>query len=304
MRRACPSEPPPENARATSTVRRPAHCSTPGTATANSTRPSIGPAPRTRGTRVPGRAVAAIVVAVVAVGATALYANRGGDNAPEPIVAAEQVPALGAPGEPEPIVVETYDPVSPEGIRDFLHRYRDKFGDLQVDDVTFYPAYVFFTRALPNQPHLAQKWSFQGGFSISGAPDKRPLDTATVDLAALDVDRLADVLATGPARVGLLPAKVGYIFVRPDSPDGALVSVVFEDQDERTSGAPGSPRRGFAPATSIAPRFAAPSRRRRRRRAPAGSSRWRLPSSWCAASWWSPRVGSRPTRPAPRRAPR
>lgn len=189
------------------------------------------PAPRTR---VPGRAVAAIVVAVVAVGATALYANRGGDTAPEPVAAAEQVPAPGAPGEPEPIVVEAYDPVSPEGIHDFLHRYRDKFGDLQVDDVTFHPTYVFVTRALPDQPHLAQKWSFQSGFSISRAPERRPLDTATVDLATLDVDRLADVLATGPARVGLLPAKVGYIFVRPDSTDGALVSVVFEDQDERT----------------------------------------------------------------------
>jgi hypothetical protein len=197
---------------------------------AEATREST-PAPRAH---VPGRAVAAVIVAVVAICATALYTNRGGDTAPEAVATAEQASAPIAPGEPEPIVVEAYDPVSPEGVRDFLRRYQQKFGDLQVDDVIFYPTYVFFTRALPNQPHRAQDWSFRGGFSTSRAPDSRTLDTVTVDLADLDVDRLSEVLATGPGRVGLLSAKVEHIFVRPDSSDDALVSVLFEDQDERT----------------------------------------------------------------------
>ncbi len=34
-----------------------------------------------------------------------------------------------------------------------------------MDDVIFYPTYAFFTRALPDQPHRAQDWSFRGGFS-------------------------------------------------------------------------------------------------------------------------------------------
>ncbi len=99
-------------------------------------------------------------------------------------------------------MVEAYDPVSAEGIRDFLTRYQQKFGDLLVDDVIFYPTYAFFTRALPDQPHRAQDWSFRGGFSTSGGPDGRELGTVTVDLATLDVDRLAEVLASGADRVG------------------------------------------------------------------------------------------------------
>lgn len=187
------------------------------------------PAPRTR---LSGRAVAAIAVAVAAVCATAVYTNRGDDTPPQTVVAAEQAPI--AAGEPEPIVVEAFDPVSPEGVRNFLRRYQQQFGDLQVDDVIFYRTYVFLTRALPDQPHREQDWSFRGGFSTSGAPDARTLDTVTVDLATLDVDRLAEVLATGPGRVGLPSAKVEHIFVRPDSSDDALVSVLFQDQDERT----------------------------------------------------------------------
>lgn len=187
------------------------------------------PAP---GTRVQGRAAAAVVIAIVAICATALYVDRSGDTTQETVAVAEPAPIAG--GDPEPIVVEAYDPVSPEGIRDFLGRYQQKFGDLQVDDVIFYPTYVFFTRALPDQPHREQDWSFRGGFSTSRGPDARELDTVTVDLATLDVDRLAEVLVTGPGRVGLPAAHVEHIFVRPDSADDVLVTVLFQDQDERT----------------------------------------------------------------------
>ncbi|RVW07651.1 DUF1707 domain-containing protein [Prescottella agglutinans] len=191
------------------------------------------PAPRNR---LPRSAVAAIAVAVAAICGTVIYTSRGDDAAPGATVAAAPAPATApvAPGEPEPIVVEAYDPVSPDGIRDFLRQYQEKFGDLQVDDVIFYPTYVFLARAVPDQPHRAQDWSFRGGFSKSRGLESRSLDTVTVDLAALDVDRLAEVLATGPGRVGLLSAKVEHIFVRPDSTDDVLVSVLFEDQEERT----------------------------------------------------------------------
>ncbi|QBJ96423.1 DUF1707 domain-containing protein [Rhodococcus sp. ABRD24] len=193
------------------------------------------PAPRRR---VPGGAVAAVAVAVVAIFGTVVYTNRGDAAAPETAVVADRAPAPApvAPGEPAPIVIEPLDPRSPEGIRDFLRQYEQKFGDLRVDDVIFYPTYVFFARMLPDQPYRAQDWSFRGGFSPSRAPESRSLDTVTVDLAALDVDRLAEVIATGPGRVGMPAAEVEHIFVRPDSGEGGegLVSVLFEDQEKRT----------------------------------------------------------------------
>ena len=192
---------------------------------------AAAPAPRRR---VPGRAVAAGVVAAVAVVGTVVFMTRGHGAAPESVVAAESVPVPVAPGEPQPIVVEPIDPVSADGVRDFVRQLGVKFeGDLRVDQVTFYPTYVFFTRMLQDQPHREQDWSYRGGFSPSRAPESRSLDTTTVDLAALDVDRLAEAIATGANRVGVPTGWVEDIFVRADSTGEGLVSVLFEDKDER-----------------------------------------------------------------------
>ncbi|GAB2634092.1 DUF1707 domain-containing protein [Prescottella soli] len=190
------------------------------------------PAPRRR---IPGRVVAAGVVAAVAVVGTVAFMTRGHDAAPATVVGAEPVPAPVAPGEPQPIVIEPIDPVSADGVRDFVRQLAVKFnGDLRVDQVTFYPTYVYFTRMLQDQPHREQDWSYRGGFSPVRTPESRPLDTTTVDLAALDVDRLAEVIATGANRVGVPTGKVEDIFVRADSSTGeGLVSVLFEDKDER-----------------------------------------------------------------------
>ncbi|WP_107985742.1 DUF1707 SHOCT-like domain-containing protein [Rhodococcus sp. OK519] len=192
------------------------------------------PAPRRR---VPGRAVAAVaavVVALVAVCGTVVYVSRV-DAAQEVAVAAEPAPAPLPAAEPQPIVIESHDPLSPDGIREFVRQLGVKFGDLRVDQVTFYATYVFLTRMLPDQPHREQDWSFQGGFEPTRAPDSRTPDTATVDLALLDVDRLTEVITDGPRRVGLLSAEVSHIFVRPDrTTDEALISVLFEDSEKQT----------------------------------------------------------------------
>lgn len=189
------------------------------------------PAPRRR---VPGRAVAAVVVAVLAVCGTVVYVSRV-DAAQEVAVAAEPAPAPRPAAEPQPIVIESHDPLSPDGIREFVRQLGVKFGDLRVDQVTFYATYVFLTRMLPDQPHREQDWSFQGGFEPTSAPDSRTPDTATVDLALLDVDRLTEVITDGPRRVGLLSAEVSHIFVRPDpTTDEPLISVLFEDSEKQT----------------------------------------------------------------------
>ncbi|MDH6676712.1 hypothetical protein M2284_000910 [Rhodococcus sp. LBL1] len=192
-------------------------------------------APAPRG-RVPGRVVAAGVVAAVAVVGTVVFTTRGHDAAPETVVAGQApAPAPIPAGEPQPIVIEPIDPVSADGVRDFVRQLGVKFsGDLRVDQVTFYPTYVFFTRMLQDQPHREQDWSYRSGFSPVRSPEARPRDTVTVDLAALDVDRLAELIATGANRVGVPTGWVEHIFVRADSSTGeGLVSVLFEDKDER-----------------------------------------------------------------------
>jgi hypothetical protein len=196
------------------------------------------PAPMPR-RRFPGRAVVALVAAVVAVVGTLVFVTRGADAAPETtdVAAARQAPAP-APipaGEPQPIAIEPIDPLTTDGVRDFVRQLGAKFeGDLRVDQVTFYSSYVFVTRMLEDQPHREQDWSFRSGFSTSRDPESRPLDTATVDLEALDVDRLGDVIATGANRVGMPSGRVEYIFVRPDSGTEGLVTVLFKDDADRS----------------------------------------------------------------------
>ncbi|WP_094275536.1 DUF1707 SHOCT-like domain-containing protein [Rhodococcus sp. OK302] len=191
------------------------------------------PAPRRR---VPGRVVAAAVAAVLAVGGTLAFATRGDYAAPTTGVARQAPASAPIPaGEPQPIVIEPIDPLTADGVREFVRQLGAKFGgDLRVDQVTFYSSYVFVTRMLEDQPHREQDWSFRAGFSTSRDPESRPLDTATVDLAALDVDRLGDVIATGANRVGMPLGRVEYIFVRPDSPTEGLVTVLFKDDADRS----------------------------------------------------------------------
>lgn len=194
------------------------------------------PAPRQR---VPGRVVAAVVAAVLAVGGTLVFTTRGDDAAAATtdVAAAPQAPAP-APipaGEPQPIVVEPIDPLTTDGVRDFVRQLGVKFErDLRVDEVIFYSSYVFVTRMLEDQPHREQDWSFRGGFSTSGDPESRTLDTATVDLGALDVARLGDVIATGANLVGMPSGRVEHIFVRPDPPTEGLVTVQFKDDADRS----------------------------------------------------------------------
>ncbi|MFC4604392.1 DUF1707 SHOCT-like domain-containing protein [Rhodococcus kronopolitis] len=198
------------------------------------TRPTApAPAPRRQ---VPGRVVAAVAAAVLAVGGTLVVTTVGSDGASD-IAAARQAPAPAQipAGEPQPIAVEPIDPLTPDGVRDFVGQLGAKFGgDLRVDQVTFYSNYVFVTRMLTDQPHRKQDWSFRGGFATSGDPESRTLDTATVDLGALDVDRLADVIATGANQVGMPTGRVEHVFVRPDSGTEGLVTVQFEDDADRS----------------------------------------------------------------------
>lgn len=170
--------------------------------------------------RVPGRVVAVGVVAAVAVIGTVVFTTRGDDAAPAPVenVAAEQAPAP-APipaGEPQPIVVEPIDTATADGIAEFLRLFRDKFGDLIVDELYLEQRHASFERMLPEQPHRVQRWDFYRGFEPSGSPTSRSSDTATVDLAAIEIDRLRDLIRDAPSRVGLPAGRIDYIIVRPD----------------------------------------------------------------------------------------
>ncbi len=196
------------------------------------------PVPRRQ---IPGRLVA-VAIAVLAAVATlvALVVTVNHDDDPptptETVAAPAPVRAPLPQGEPEPIVIEPIDTTTADGIEKFLRQFRDEFGDLQVDEVTFYPSHVAFTRMFDGQSHRKQGWRFQGGFEPSGAPESRPLDTETIDLADMDVDALGGLIATGADRLAVPNGKVTYIIVEPQLITGEKQIKLYAQNGDKQSG--------------------------------------------------------------------
>ncbi|RVW07650.1 DUF1707 domain-containing protein [Prescottella agglutinans] len=170
--------------------------------------------------RVPARGVAAGVAAAAVIVGIVVLVTREDEPAPEPaeVVAAQQAPAP-APipaGEPQPMVIEPIDTATADGIAEFLRLFQAKFGDQVVDDLYLEQRHASFQRMLPEQPHRVQRWDFYRGFDPSGSPSSRSSDTATVDLAGIEIDRLGDLIREAPSLVGLPAGRIDYIIVRPD----------------------------------------------------------------------------------------
>ncbi|GAA5045903.1 DUF1707 SHOCT-like domain-containing protein [Nocardia callitridis] len=90
------------------------------------------------------------------------------------------------------------------GIGEFVQRYREKFGDTEAVDVTFFPEYAVVTQGDP-----AQRYRYDGEFTTSGSAgttDKRP-----IDLADLDLDTLSRVLAGAPSSMGLAGGSISHL---------------------------------------------------------------------------------------------
>jgi hypothetical protein len=171
------------------------------------------------------------LVAVAATAACAAVAaftltSRGPEPEPRPVeqVAAPPPVAVPAP-EPDavrPVVVATPDLLTGEGLTLFLERYRAKFGDLQVDDLTLYDSYALFSRAVPGQPNRGIKYDYRGGFEQESAVTGRKADKPANDLAGLNLAALSDVLVSAVATLRI--------------PEGAVTHIGFEVDESGTYG--------------------------------------------------------------------
>ncbi|WP_430334823.1 DUF1707 SHOCT-like domain-containing protein [Rhodococcus sp. ACT016] len=188
-----------------------------------------------------GPVIAAAVAAIAIVIGAVFFVTRGDDEAgrtaaaPEVVAAAEEPAPLPAPipGEPDAIVIDPIDTTTVEGIRAFIDRYRVKFGDTVVDRAIFYPDRVDVTRAVDGAPHLYQRYIFMNGFKPSMTPSPRA-DPRSIDLAAIDLDRLAANLAAAPDRVQLSTGGISDVDVR--STGGELELVIGVDSPDKRSG--------------------------------------------------------------------
>lgn len=99
------------------------------------------------------------------------------------------------------------------GIAHFLDAYRAEFGTPVVDEVTFYPEYVLFDRAVPDDPRSTGDYRYDGEFSSYSTVSTRESGVPTMNLDELDLYRLAGLIAGAPRTVGVPDGAVSHIIV-------------------------------------------------------------------------------------------
>ncbi|MFC9550178.1 DUF1707 domain-containing protein [Rhodococcus sp. NPDC056960] len=168
-------------------------------------------------------AVAAAAV-VAAVGAFTLVDSDDAQATATP--AAQQVDFDSV----QPLVVPTPSPVTPDGMKLFLDRYRAKFGDLVVDELSLYEAgHGSLERALPLEPNRVVSYDYRGGFTLSGTPTTRKVDTPTFDLSTLNLDRIGGTVLGAPVSLNVPDGKVSHISFQTDS-GGPTVSIYVNNE--------------------------------------------------------------------------
>ncbi|WP_433712589.1 DUF1707 SHOCT-like domain-containing protein [Nocardia sp. CA-084685] len=116
-------------------------------------------------------------------------------------------------GSVQPLVIATPNLLTREGLTLFLGKYRDKFGDLQIDDLTLYPEYAIVSRAVPGEPNRLIGYDYRGGFQQSSSVTSRKADKAAVDLAQLNVAAISDALASAPSTLRVANGVVTHMDV-------------------------------------------------------------------------------------------
>ncbi|WP_433729043.1 DUF1707 SHOCT-like domain-containing protein [Nocardia sp. CA-129566] len=153
---------------------------------------------------------AAVSTAAVGAAVVAFVLTSGvSDSEPAPHAAAPVVDL----GSVRPVVVATPNLLTREGLTLFLQRYKEKFGDLQADQVTVFDEYVHVTRALPGQPNRQANFDYRGGFEQSGAISGRKPDKPFLDLGELNIAAISDVLASASTRLKVPNGVVTHVGV-------------------------------------------------------------------------------------------
>ncbi|MFF2085592.1 DUF1707 domain-containing protein [Nocardia sp. NPDC058176] len=100
------------------------------------------------------------------------------------------------------------------GFAYFLAAYQAEFGSMVADDATVYPDSVRVSRD-SGQPGKADRWGYRGGkFETWGPQDRRPPGTPSFDLAEVDVERFARIVAGAPETVRIPDGRVTLVTIR------------------------------------------------------------------------------------------
>ncbi|MEC3920508.1 DUF1707 SHOCT-like domain-containing protein [Nocardia sp. CDC160] len=161
--------------------------------------------PNRRGPSTRWRVAAAIVVAAALLGAFAGCVSR--TAAPKPALP---------------------DPTTGPGLASFVTAYKDHFGDTQADQVLLYPEYVLIERrqdpAAPRDAHIRYDGTFRSYGDVARSPG-----TDIFDLSALDIRKVAPLLAGAPQSVGVPNGRISHVQIARGADGNPVVSVYVAD---------------------------------------------------------------------------
>ncbi|MEU6186460.1 DUF1707 domain-containing protein [Nocardia sp. NPDC047038] len=120
------------------------------------------------------------------------------------------------------------------GLAYFLAEYRAEFGDMNADEVTFYPKYAVVDRQKPGSASETGDYHYNGDFRTSGT-SQRERGARSFDLAAIDVPAIAGLLAGAPRTVRCPDGVITLVIVQFDTHGpydrGAVVEIHVTGKD-------------------------------------------------------------------------
>ncbi|HEY5852800.1 MAG TPA: DUF1707 domain-containing protein [Aldersonia sp.] len=111
------------------------------------------------------------------------------------------------------------------GLTDIVVAMQNEFGDALVDDLSVFPDYAVIDRPDPAAPRRQLSYRFdEDGFHAT-SPTTRDADLVPVDLATVDLTKVAGVVAGAPQSLNLDPVDSLYLSIGSEVGDDPDVSV-------------------------------------------------------------------------------
>jgi hypothetical protein len=127
------------------------------------------------------------------------------------------------------------------GLNGLFEQMRKRFGDTMGYSLVVYPDYAALDRADPNEPRRVLDYNYRGGWADSTSNSAKADDDVLVDLAAIDVPKVVEVLRGAPETLGIPQDDVSNVYLvidpaRTPITPGELTLTVYVSSDLAGSG--------------------------------------------------------------------
>jgi hypothetical protein len=125
-----------------------------------------------------------------------------------------------------------------EGIAHFIDDYRATFGDTVADEVLLFPEQGSIDRKSDSDPTRYVGYTYDGEFDSFSSDSARPRDTRTLDLGAVDVPVIAQLVSGAPQSVRVPDGTVSQVRFEYGTNDRIaepVVTIYVQDEYDRSA---------------------------------------------------------------------